>query len=106
MEAHILANGRKSARGRINNRPKSEVKIKYKRTLPQFHNKLLQVLAKLNPRWTESRENMDPEFKSKLKANHISPATYRRILLNETIVTLDELNIIAKIIGVNVKELV
>jgi len=99
-------NGRGSSSARLLRKEKSVPTKRYHRILPDHPNGVLVYLSKTMPIYTVTGEKMDPELRRKLKERNISPVTYKRILLNHTIVTLDELHHMAQIFGCKVTDLI
>ncbi len=98
--------GRKAARARSARKSVFSPSEKYKRIYPQYKNKILEWIGKHKPEYAFIGNAMDDNLRSKLLAAQMAPQTYRRILMNETIMTLDELHIVAKIIGAPYKDLI
>lgn len=101
-----VESGRKSGLARASRRDKSFATDKYKRVLPRHKNKVLEYVVKNKPEFSLIDRQI-PEVLSKALSKRSLPIQlYRRILLNETVVTLDELHDLADVLRCSVKDLV
>jgi len=99
-------NGRGASIARSLRKEKAVPRLRYHRILPDHPNRVLEYLSKTMPKYTVTGQMMDPELRTKLKERNISSATYKRILLNHTIVTLDELHHMASVFDCKVTDLI
>ncbi len=78
----------------------------YNRYFPKYPNKILIWLSKNKPEFALTGDQMDSSLRMSLAAAGIKTTTYKRILMNETILTLDELHDIANIIKAKPTDLI
>lgn len=98
--------GRTAAIARKIRHSKSGPSIKYKRITPEHPNRVLQWVAENRPEYALIGGLMPEALLSALKKRNLNHTTYKRILLNETIVTLDELYHLAAVFNCKAKELI
>lgn len=94
------------ARARLIRIEKFGPRKRYERYYPKYPNKILIWLSKNKAEYALTGDQMDPSLKMSLAAVGIKTTTYKRILMNETILTLDELHDIANIIKAKPTDLI
>lgn len=77
----------------------------YSKLLPKHRNKILEWIAKNRPEWAVLGNTLNPDLLSSLSRVNMSVKIFKKILLNETIMTIDELYDIASILECSAKDL-
>ncbi len=98
--------GRRAGVARILRVQNDPAKEKYKRLKPTYSNKVLQWVSKNIPEYAFVGNAMPADLKLKIRRSGMNPTIYKRILLNECIVTLDELFHLSKIFGCKIQDLI
>ncbi|NOT36419.1 MAG: hypothetical protein HOP11_03465 [Saprospiraceae bacterium] len=97
--------GRRSAIARALRHDKSLPTDKYKRVTPQHQNNILKWVVSNKPEYALIDRNPPEILRRELIKRGLSIQLYKRILLNETIVTVDELYNISEVLKCKAKDL-
>lgn len=97
--------GRRAAKSRMLKKSRSGPRKNNQPFTPKYKNKVLEWLSKNKPEWVVLGNTLHPDLLMALRNAQMSVAIYKRILLNQAIMTLDELYDLAKVLKCSPKDL-